>query len=293
MPGAAFFTSAPRFCRGPAFAGSIGATMSPLSFHNDDSHPGSGVSTGIPRGLLVRRDGIDLVQEGLGLGAVALKRRGITYFPQVSSSREGRGCVIKELTVDSAMVLESPYLPLARLMPAYGLGTKAYMSLPWGQERFLSLRSKFFAWFVVHPAFRPVEALAKVMFVYRPEGDEVNIECTIRSLGGPLPTAFVMNELGAGHFDRSIIDGREGPAPTGWCGLPLTTPTPSLLDTRERTTFLIDQLSCPDESGPRLFWGREHRSDLNWAGFEVELSNPGGHANMKIEYTVRFGRVEE
>lgn len=265
--------------------------MSSLSFHNDDSHLGSGVSRGIPRGLLVRRYDIDLVQEGLGLGAVALKRKGITFFPRVSSSREESGCLIKELTVDSAMVLESPYLPLAQLMAVYGLGTKAYMNLPWGQEAFLSLRSNLHAWFDVRPAYRPVEALANVTFVYKPKGDAVNIVCTIRSLDGPLPTVFVMNELGAEHFDRSITDGREGPAPTGWRKLPYATPTPALLNAREGVAFLIDQLTCPDRSGPRLFWGREHRSDLNWAGFEVELSNPGGLVSMKIEYNLRFYRV--
>jgi hypothetical protein len=236
---------------------------------------------------------VDLAQEGLGLGAVALKRRGLTYFPRASLSREEGGIITKEYVVDSAMVFQSPYLPLARVMPLYGLGTKVYMELPGGQDKFLELRSKLFSWFDVRPAFRPVGTVATATFVHRPEAGSVKVACTVRSTDGPLPTTFVMNELGAEHFDRSIRAGKVGSAPTGWCELPMTMPTPALLDPRKGTTFFIDRLRCCEGSGPRLFWGREHSDGLCWAGFEVELSNPGGLTSVELNYEVRFGTVGE
>jgi hypothetical protein len=268
--------------------------MSIITFDNDYSFRGSGISQGISRGLLVRRDGTDLLQEGLGLGVVALKRGGLTYFSPSCTTREGEGSMLREFAVDSAMVFRSPYLPLSGLMPLYGLGTKAYMSLPGYQDRLLGLRSRMFEWFDVRPVLRRGETLATATFLYLPGENLVRVCGSIRSLAGPLPTVYVMNELGAGHFDRSVLNGGEiNHPPTGWCELPMTMPTPALLDPRRGTTFFIDRLNCCEGSGPRLFWGRERGDGLCWAGFEVELSNPGGLRSVDIEYEVRFGTVGE
>lgn len=262
--------------------------MSRLSFISDDAYPGEGVSVGIPRGLLVRRGETDLVQEGLGLGTVALRRRGVTYFPSSSVTAVEGSRITKEFTVDSALVLESPLLPLSRMMPLYGLGTRAYMTFPRWQERVLGLRSALFSRLKVRPRLRRTSPLAAARFTYSPRPDGVDIKAVVRSLDGALGEVFMMNELGADHFDSAIRDGRVVPAPTGWCPLPHRTPTPALMDTEHGTTFFIDRLRHGGTAA-RLYWGREKNEDLCWAGFELELRGLG--KTMDVEYDLRFGEV--
>ena len=262
--------------------------MALLSFINDDSLSGEGVSLGIPRGMMVRRDGSDLTQEGLGLGAIALRRRGITYFPTLSRTSIDGSQVSKQFTVDSALVFSSPVLPLSRLMPLYSLGTRAYMMLPRCQERLLGLRSRMFSWLRVRPELRRTRVMAEAMFTYTPQHDSVTVRGTVRSLNGPLPKVFVMNELGADHFSSSVRDGRIGPPPTGWCRLPDELPSAALLDEKHGTTFFIDAVEASEGVGTRLFWGREKREDLCWAGFELELRNQKYLTAMSFGYEVRF-----
>ncbi|MBI0582621.1 MAG: hypothetical protein ISF22_00180 [Methanomassiliicoccus sp.] len=263
-----------------------------LTFINDDTRPGTGMSSEISRGLSVHRDGEDLLQEGLGLGAIALKKGGVTYFPTSSTTWRDGPLIIKEFPVDSALIFESPILPLSRLMSLYGLGTRVYMTLPRFQDRLLEMRSRLFSKFEVRPVFRRTAPLATAIFTYLPGDGSVAVGVTVRSTNGPLPEVFIMNELGAGHFDSSMVNGTVGSAPTGWCELPWAMPTPALADVRGGTTFRLERVRCGDGAEPRLYWGRERSEDLCWAGFEIELSNLDGRPAMSLDYEVRFGRLE-
>jgi hypothetical protein len=262
--------------------------MSRVSFISDDSYLGEGASAGIPRGLMVHRGEIDLTQEGLGLGTVALRKNGLAYFPRSSTTSVNGPVIIKEFIVDAVLVFESPMLPISKLMPLYGLGTRAYMMLPSGQEKMLDLRSKMFSRLRVRPEFRRTRPLAKATFIYAIRTSSVTISATVRSMNGALPDVFVMNELGADHFISSIKEGRTSPAPTGWCPLPDGMPSPALMDEEHGVMFLIDRVSGGEEVGTRLYWGRESRGDLCWAGFEIELRNLHGAEEMSVEYEVRF-----
>jgi len=265
--------------------------MSHLSFISDESYPGEGMSTGIPRGLTVRRGEIDLTQEGLGLGTVALRKGGLTYFALSGKTSVSGPLITKEFTVDSALLFESPLFPLSKLMALYGLGTRTYMMLPGSQEMLMAFRSRIFSRMRVRPVFRPARPLATAMFVYAPRADAVTIKATVRSLAGHLPDMFIMNELGADHFVSVIRDGRTGPAPTGWCPLPSRMPSPSLVDEEHATTFLIDRLKVSEGLETHLFWGREKGEGLCWAGFELELRNLKGLEEASVEYEVRFGEL--
>jgi hypothetical protein len=101
--------------------------MSHITFDNFDSFRGSGLSQDISRGLLFRRDGTDLLQEGLGLGTVALKTKGLTYFSLSCSTWTDGYSIIKEFTVDSVMA--SHRWP--RSAPSPALGRRASYSC-WG-----------------------------------------------------------------------------------------------------------------------------------------------------------------
>lgn len=267
--------------------------MPRLSFISDDTFPGQGVSAGIPRGLLVRRGDSDLVQEGLGLGTIALKRNGVTYFPQNVTTHIDGSLVVKEFGVDSALVFESPLLPISRMMPLYGLGTRAYMMLPRYQEKLLDMRSRAFSRLRVRPRLRRTLPLATASFTYSIQRDKVTVRTAIRSLRGALPRVFIMNELGADIFTSAIKDGGIVPTPTGWCPLAGDMPTPALLDREHGTTFLIDRVEVGEDVKARLFWGRERREDLCWAGFELELLGTGPARTMEVEYDLRFGEVFE
>ena len=76
--------------------------MSVVSFAVDDRYSGSGVSAGIPRGLLVHRGEVDLTQEGLGLGTVALRKFGLTYFPSTSTTDIEGSVITTQLTKSPA-----------------------------------------------------------------------------------------------------------------------------------------------------------------------------------------------
>lgn len=263
--------------------------MSHVTFISDDSYLGEGISAGIPRGLTVHRGEIDLTQEGLGLGTIALRKNGLTYFPLSARTIIDGTLIIKEFTVDSVLLFGSSMRPLSKLMSLYGLGTRAYMMLPGGQERLLDLRSRLFSRLRVRPELRRTSPMATAVFDYSLRTDSVVIRAMVHSLGGDLPDMLIMNELGADHFVASIRDGRTGPAPTGWCPLPADMPTPALLDEEHGTTFRIDRVSASDGIGTRLFWGREKGEGLRWAGFEIELRNLKGLEEMSVEYEVRFG----
>ena len=188
----------------------------------------------------MRQGDQDLTQEGLGLGTIALRRSGLTYFPSDSRTSADGPRVTKEYALDSALVFRSPYLPISSIMPAYGLVTRAYMMLPGCQERLLGLRSWAFARLKVRPELRRTRTQALAEFDYELRADTIVVRAEVRSLDGPLPGMFVMNELGADHFRSAIRDGIIGPPPTGWC--PLPDGPPRLLDEEHGTTFGIDRV---------------------------------------------------
>jgi hypothetical protein len=246
---------------------------------------------GIPRGLMVQMDGTNITQESLGLGAVAMIRKGLTYFPSDSSTITQGTTITKRFPIGSALIFDSPVMPLSSMMPFYWLVAKTYMLLPSFQDRLLHLRGWFFSKFQVRPVLRKNEPLAMAEVTYHPRADAVEVKCSISSAKGPLPEIFVMNETGADYFDASMREGEVGKAPSGWCELPLHLPSPALWDPRTRTAFLIDRIECDQAMEVGLFWGREKAKDLCWAGFEVKLRNVGKLSQVKLRYELRFETV--
>ncbi|MHB8280363.1 MAG: hypothetical protein ACYDIA_22335 [Candidatus Humimicrobiaceae bacterium] len=55
--------------------------MRDIIYYSDDSYLGEGISLGIVRGILVKYKDRNIVQEGLGIGNLALKNGLMTYFP--------------------------------------------------------------------------------------------------------------------------------------------------------------------------------------------------------------------
>jgi hypothetical protein len=268
-----------------------GDIVTRISFVSDDSYWGEGVSIGIPRGLMVQIDGINITQESLGLGAIALIKDGLTYFPSDCHTESDGSAITKKFPIGSALVFDSPFMPLSSMMPFYRVVSKVYMVLPTWQNRLLDLRGWFFSKFKVRPVLRKNEPLAIAEITYHPRADAVEVKCSIRSLKGPLPEICVMNEVGADHFDASIQAGAIGKAPSGWCELPMRLPSPALWDAKTRTAFFIDRIECDEGMDVSLFWGREKAKDLCWAGLELKLRNLEGLSKVELGYEIRFETV--
>ena len=85
---------------------------------------------------MVQIDGINATRESLGLGAVALIKGGLTYFPNECNTVSNGSAITKKFPIGSLLVFDSPYVPLSSMMSFYALATRAYMVMPSWQDRF-------------------------------------------------------------------------------------------------------------------------------------------------------------
>jgi hypothetical protein len=241
---------------------------------------------------MVHFDGVNITQESLGLGAVAVIKEGHTYFSSECQTDLDDSKITKKFPIGARLFFDSPFMPVSSMMRFYALATRAYMVLPSWQNRLLGVRGWFFSRFQLQPVLRSTEPLAVAEVTYHQKADVVEVECSIRSLEGPLPPEIcVMNEVGADHFNSSIQAGTVGNPPSGWCELPLHQPFAALWDPRARTAFFIDRIECEEGMDVSLFWGREKAKDLCWAGFEVKLRNVQKLSQVKLRYELRFEAV--
>jgi hypothetical protein len=60
--------------------------MKDIVYYSDDSYLGEGISLGVARGILVKYKGTNIVQEGLGIGNLALKNGLMTYFASICNT---------------------------------------------------------------------------------------------------------------------------------------------------------------------------------------------------------------
>jgi hypothetical protein len=240
---------------------------------------------------MVHMDGSNITQESLGLGAIAVIKEGRTYFSSECHTDLDGSTITKKFPIGSRLFFDSPLVPVSSMMRFYALATRAYMVLPSWQNRLLGLRGWFFSRFQIRPVLRPNEPLAIAEVTYHQKAEAVEVECSIRSLEGPLPEICVMNEVGADHFNSSIQGGTVGKPPSGWCELPLHQPFAALWDPLARTAFFIDRIECEEGMDVSLFWGREKAKDLCWAGFEIKLRNVQKLSQVKLRYQLRFETV--
>ena len=76
-----------------------------LEFDLSTNYKGEGISKGLERGVLVFFDGKNVVQEGMGLGTVALRTRNLTYFSRSGKlKRISENEYVKEFYIDTIMM---------------------------------------------------------------------------------------------------------------------------------------------------------------------------------------------
>jgi hypothetical protein len=152
---------------------------------SDDSYQGDGISTGLSRGILVTVNGQNIVGEGVGLGNIAARNGGYSYFSrQVTTKTPDPGTVEKRFLIETRMAWAYKgrvSYPLTRCLEFIA---DCYMAMPFLQF-LVVLESPLKSWMSFTPVLELVNPVVTAQFTYRfnriQEGC-ISINCRIRSL---------------------------------------------------------------------------------------------------------------
>jgi hypothetical protein len=255
-----------------------------ISFHADD-YRGEGASEGLSRGILVFSEGRNLTGEGMGIGSVAFRRKGFTYFStRYTTQPAGDDSLERVFLLDTWRQWAVNGYPSASLTRFIEWTADCYMALPWAQP-VLGIQSPLIKALSLHPFLKQVSPLGRAVFRYSFPGQEIHVSCSIESCGADLPGIFVLNELDGEIFCRSFRQGRYGPPPSGWCPCP----EDSYLSSQDGDIrFFLDCISVDVPGSWEVFWGREQTNTLRWAGFNIRIDPDPGTRKVDCSYILRF-----
>jgi len=258
-----------------------------LDFDIIDEYKGIGVSRGLDRGLVAFKDGKIIVEEGMGIGAVAVQADGYTYFSSVRSVQKENGRILVISDVNKRLEWKALGLRIRPLTKALEyICTNVYMKNEKKQGMLLRLGGMLRRVFNVEAYFVEVISKGQVRTLYNIKGNEVAVDlsCDIKKKACRI---FVMNELGAGIFDKGLINGDVSEPPSGWQKMQRGC---ELLSSTHSLKFAILESSIPSGVTSQLYWGREMAEGYCWAGFESEIfCNTGRFENYK--YSILFKEV--
>lgn len=249
----------------------------------------------LQRGLVIVDGGYDLAQEGVGFGVPVLKRGLQTVFP---------GGMELSLTTDQAdwQVTAVFRLDLVERLAARSgvvqprLVYAAKDSLAAVHRRVAALRRPLTAtsnalrrrlgWSTVYEQTDLVATVPVTYTVRRGEG-VVSIAVDLAGVPAPVTEIVLMNELGAGHFDR--YEDSSGASLTGaavgtWDEV--TAATAAFVSSRRRLAFTLARVP-----GAKLLRGREDVADrLAWAGFGHVVRRGASSFAYDVHFERRAGR---
>lgn len=259
-----------------------------LKFDISQLYKGTGVSQGLDRGLLVYNDDVLLLEEGMGLGACALKIGGYTHFTSIKSVKKAGNSFEVIGSID--MKLELKVLGIkSKLFTKAQEYTAAniYMKQEKRQEQLLRLGALLRKLFKVQVCFVKVPPMGEVRIRYELGHNEiaVDLSCETEKTGCKL---IVMNELGGSFFDKSIVGGELSASPSGWQEMESSC---ELYSRAHSLAFTILERHVPDNVRSKLYWGRELVIDnCCWAGFESEIICDSGKFE-NYTYAIKFREV--
>ena len=262
--------------------------MPHLQFYTDNSCMAFGKPRGLARGLLVGYDSRDITQEGMGIGSVALKTGQFTYFSSASTTESiSAGKILKTFLIDSRLILCCGTHPSLLLTWVSEKIVDFYMKYPALQRKTLNLSAPIRR--LLHVSFRreSVPALAKAAFTYEINELAVNVVCHLSLHSKRARKVYVLNELGADHFTKSLRDNVLALPPSGWEAMPLSSPAPALYDEKHGIRFFIRDYAWDQKIPLKIYWGREKTPFLCWAGFEFELKAAQAGESI-LRYAVEF-----
>lgn len=272
-----------------------GPGMSEPVFFYDRSYKGSGLSEGLARGVQVKASGQNMTQEGMGLGAIAVRSRGHTYFSSCSEA----------VWVDSKTLQLEYLLDTMHLSGFNGVASPLltrireemvvwYRRLPALQKVLLWSGTNLRRFLRVKGAFAPVPPLARALVRFRFDTPDVEISCNFTALSGEIDEIYIMNELGADYFDRGWKDGSLTPPPSGWESLEDAQPLPFLHSPHVNLGYSICCVSVDRQLPFSVYWGWEKSADLRWAGFIIEIRpKPPFHSGWICSYKVIFAGTND
>ena len=243
-----------------------------IGFSADANYRGEGISLGLARGLLAEINGVNLTQEGMGIGAIACRHAGFTWFSRDSRTETlGEGFYRKWYSLDSRVIWQLAGRQSRLFTRFLEAGADAYMKVPGLQVPLMVFGTFLRKLFRVRARFVPAAPIASAVFDYTVRGDRVDVACAVEGPAGLPSRIFVMNELGADFFCRGLDRERAIEPPSGWQPIAPGLSTPVLYDPAHRLRFSVDRLFVDPVVPARIFWGRERFSEYCWAGFEFQL----------------------
>ena len=241
----------------------------------------------LQRGLLLRHDGDDLIEEGVGFGVPILKRGAQTIFPGGMDLRlDGEAPwsatatfemnLVERLTGGSGGPASRSFYVLRDVLAAVHRRCPPLRGLLTASSNAMRRR---FGW---QTTFEQVATCALVKVVYRVDTEAlVHIAVDVGELPAGVTEVVVMNELGARHFDRYRDSGGaclRGAEIGTW--VRVTAAEASLCSAAAGVSFSLAQAQ-----GARLYRGWELvGSRLAWSGFGYSL----GAAAGRFAYDLRL-----
>lgn len=191
--------------------------MKDIIYYFDDSYQGEGISLGIARGILVKYKNINIVQEWMGLGNLALKNGLMTYFSTTCKSVQlSETQFSKTFLIDGVMLWRINGKLSIFITRVIEMLAKCYMLLPGLQTKLLKTGTFFPNLVKITPQIIKITPISEACFNYSVKDEQLNIKCEIKSLTGYFNKVIILNELGADYFQKGIKDGKIVPPPSGW-----------------------------------------------------------------------------
>jgi hypothetical protein len=257
---------------------------SQITFCSHD-YNGEGASQGLARGILVFSNGENLTGEGMGIGSIAFRKGGYTYFPsRCITNASGSDVTEKIFIVDTWRKWARKGRQSRYLTRFIEFTADCYMAIPWVQS-ILCVQSPLIEALSLHPVLEQIPPLARSEFLYACNPEMIQVSCKITSFHEELPRIFILNELDGDVFSQSLNQDICGPPPSGW----RVCPGHAAFFSKELgICFRLTDIAVSGGSW-RLFWGRERNRTLKWAGFEIMIDPLSESKSIGCSYAVRFG----
>jgi len=272
-----------------------------LEFDLSTNYKGEGISEGLERGVIVFFDGKNLIQEGMGLGTVALRTKNLTYFSKKSRlKRISENEYTKLFYIDSIMtwkIFNKRSIVLTKLLEEFGNFYKQEGTST--QDLLLNIGVFLRKILGITSEMASYRHLGKVIFNYKLRENKVIISADFSHMLNNNPEKLkyicILNELGGDFFNRSKIGNNVLPAPSGWNKIKdlKSLEKIKLYSDGLKLEFGIEVLRNIPNFKINYFFGRENLANYCWAGFVMEIDLESVDSNNEdclIEYIVKFDR---